>query len=425
MYQLLDFRRISVNISASMPTAPLLLAKRLEPALPELSRELIAEVEEVVAAIRTLDGRVAGGLVHVVRPTFRMAHTHHSLYIEDRPSTLTELAKAVAAPPKKRKRARDPEADLRASIAILEWLHEGDGRARALTAPTDVTLLSELHERFYSKLTTEARRLRVEDSGREVDVNPGRWRAENVRVGTHWAPEAEDIDALVDRWSARFDPTHFGSDAERLLASIVSHHRLLFIHPFRDGNGRVARFAFDAALIALGLDAKGSWTSARGFARSRRAYYEALGAADAERRNASDGRGDRSAAGLLHWCRYVLGVIRDQVAFTAALLEPPLLRSRVRSAVTAAIGGRGSTSENAARLVLSVWEHGPLTRGEIVRESAVPDRSARRLLSELAALGWVREVAGEDKRAAPLVGALPITEAPAVFPNLFLPDAYG
>lgn len=406
-----------------MSTPSIRLARLLEPALPELTLELIAEVEEIVAAIRRLDGRVAGGLERVVRPTFRTAHTHHSLYIEDRPSTLVELAKAVTALP--RKRTRDPEADLRSSIALLEWLHEGDGRARAIAAPSDPALLTELHERFYSRLPAEERLLRVEDSGREVDVGPGHWRAERVRVGTHWAPSAADLDAIVSRWGERFDPKRFGSVAERLLATIASHHRLLFVHPFRDGNGRVARFALDAALIASGLDAKGSWTPARGFARSRRAYYDALAAADADRRNASDGRGDRSAEGLLRWCRFVLGVIRDQVAFTAALLEPALLRARVRAAVAAAVGGRSSTSEHAGRLVLSAWEHGPLTRAEIVRESAVPERSARRLLSELVALGWVREVAGEDKRSSPLIGALPLTAAPTVFPNLFLPDAAG
>lgn len=397
------------------------LAALLEPALPNLTAELSAEVEDVVAAIRRLDGRVVGGLEHVVRPTFRKAHTHHSLYIEDRPSTLAELMSAAGPAPHRDK--RDPEADLRSSLDLLEWLHEGAGRRRAVSAPTDPVLLAELHERFYSRLPEDARRLRVEDSGREVDVDPGRWRKENVRVGTHWAPAAEDLDAILNRWGERFDPARFGSVAERLLAVIASHHRLLFIHPFRDGNGRVARLVMDAALIATGLDAKGSWTPARGFARARREYYRALAAAEAERRYDTDGRGDRSAEGLLVWCRFVLGVIREQVAFTATLLEPSLLRKRVRTAVAEAVGGRDSTMESAGRLVLSAWEHGPLTRSEIVRESAVPDRTARRLLAELAELGWVRAITGDDKRSSPVIGALPLTAAPTVFPNLFLPDA--
>lgn len=45
------------------------------------------------------------------------------------------------------------------------------------------------------------------------------------------------------------------------------------------------------------------------------------------------------------------------------------------------------------------------------------------LLADLVALGWVRAISGADKRSSPLIGALPLTAAPAVFPNLFLPDA--
>lgn len=406
-----------------MSTPPIVLAALLEPALPDLSTALISETVEVEAAIRRLEGRIAGGLEHVIRPVSRAAHTHHSLYIEDRPSTLVELARAEA--PVAGRRKRDPEADLRASLELLTWLHEGDGRTRASSAPTDLGLLREFHTRFYAHLPEEARRLVVSDTGREVDVVPGEWRSERVSVGTHDAPEAADLDPLLARWESRFAPRGFPPGAERLLALIASHHRLLFIHPFRDGNGRVARFALDAGLIAIGLDAKGAWTPARGFARARRRYYDTLAAADAERRNATDGRGGRSAEGLLLWSRFVLGVFREQVEFVSALLEPTLLRERLDRAVGASLDTTSTAAEHAGRLVSAAWTHGPITRADIVRMSGVPTRTAHRLLSRLAELGWVRKAVGDDKRTSPLIGALPLTAAPSVFPKLFLSDAEG
>ena len=181
-----------------MYTAPVALASLLEPALPDRSAALAELAGEVIAAIARLDGRLAGGLEHVIRPVFRAAHTHHSLYIEDRPSTLTDLARA-ASPRRRRASSRDRDADLRASLEVLTWLHEGDGRAAAMRAPTAVALLRELHERFYTHLPPAARKVRVQDSGRGVDVAPGRWRKERVTVGTHEAPAPSELDSLCRR----------------------------------------------------------------------------------------------------------------------------------------------------------------------------------------------------------------------------------
>jgi Fic family protein len=399
----------------------MLLAALLEPAIPDLSPALVEEVEGVIAEIDRLEGRISDGLGHMIRPLFRAAHTHHSLYIEDRPSTLAELV--VAAAPPVVGRERDRAADLRASIELLNWLHDGDGRTMATAEPTSARLISDLHARYYRHLPESERALRVADSGRAVDVNPGAWREEEIRVGTHVGPAPEDIEALMLRWAERFNPLRGASRAERLLLTIAGHHRLLYIHPFRDGNGRVARFAFDASLIAIGLDAKGAWTPSRGFARARARYYDALIAADASRRHATDGRGARSAEGLLRWTRFVLDVIREQVRFIDGLLEPRALHERVRTAVHATVGTSEPKRASATRLVLSAWELGPLTRGALVEASGVADRTARRIIRELIAIGWLREVPGADARTAPVVGGLPLTSAPIVFPNLFLPDA--
>ena len=52
---------------------------------------------------------------------------------------------------------------------------------------------------------------------------------------------------------------------ETIIAAAAAHHRLLWIHPFLDGNGRVARLVSHATLLET-LDTGGVWSVARGLA---------------------------------------------------------------------------------------------------------------------------------------------------------------
>jgi Fic family protein len=49
--------------------------------------------------------------------------------------------------------------------------------------------------------------------------------------------------------------------AETILAAAAAHHRLLWIHPFADGNGRVARLMSHASLLEV-LDTGSVWREA-------------------------------------------------------------------------------------------------------------------------------------------------------------------
>jgi Fic family protein len=86
------------------------------------------------------------------------------------------------------------------------------------------------------------------------------------------------------------------------MAAIASHHRLMWIHPFLDGNGRVARLYTDACFCRLPLPGYGLWNVSRGLARRRDEYMAALTSADAPRRNDYDGRGSLSNDELARFC---------------------------------------------------------------------------------------------------------------------------
>jgi len=70
--------------------------------------------------------------------------------------------------------------------------------------------------------------------------------------------------------------SHLGK-AETIIAA--AHHRLLWIHPFLDGNGRVARLMSYAMLLDA-LDTGGAWSIARGLARNVGVYKSHLAQCD-------------------------------------------------------------------------------------------------------------------------------------------------
>ena len=55
----------------------------------------------------------------------------------------------------------------------------------------------------------------------------------------------------------RFEGT---GPAARILAMAAAHHRLNYIHPFPDGNGRVSRLMSHAMALKAGIGAQGLWS---------------------------------------------------------------------------------------------------------------------------------------------------------------------
>ena len=105
-----------------------------------------------------------------------------------------------------------------------------------------------LHRIFYEQLPSSLRRVRNEETGETIDVVPGELRRREVIVGRHIGPEAATLPAFLDRFASFYQPAAFHGLAP-LIAAVASHHRLMWIHPFLDGNGRVARLYTDAYFL--------------------------------------------------------------------------------------------------------------------------------------------------------------------------------
>lgn len=119
------------------------------------------------------------------------------------------------------------------------------------------------------------------------------------------------------------------TQALKLLGALSSHHRLVYAHPFYDGNGRVSRLHLDAMFFTMKLRGYGIWNISRGLARNVAEYQKHLSLADMIRQGATDGRGDLSLRGLKYYLHYMLEVSLDQIEFMDKSLSLSTLSNRV------------------------------------------------------------------------------------------------
>ena len=247
-------------------------------------------------------------------------------------------------------------------------------------------------------------------------------RTRTSRAATHLAPPPEAVPALLTAWGRRYG--ELPGLEQALIGLACAHHRLLWIHPFRDGNGRAARLHAHLVLHALGLT-QGLWSPMRGLARNQETYYARLNNADMARRHDHDGRGPLSQEELVAFAAFFLEIALDQASFMAGRLDLIGLRERLADLLTwlAAHPWRMGGEKSLIRLEALEAVHylavaGPLARGRFMAMTGLPERTARRLLASL--LDWGLLVSSSSR--ASVAFALPLASLRFLFPRLW-PEA--
>jgi len=289
--------------------------------------------------------------------------------------------------------------------------------------PTERTELysQKFVERIHAQLYLELPETeRLTDEG--VKLVPGQLRSSQVTAGQHLAPLASEVPSLLAAWQAGY-----GSLPGLELAVVgvaCSHHRLLWVHPFPDGNGRAARLHTHLLLGAFGLT-QGLWSPLRGMARSQEAYYARLNNADLPQRNDLDGRGALSQEELVAFASWLLELCVDQARFMRDLLSLTSLKTRLHelllslSATPWAIGSEHSVVKPEALEALHYAAlFGPIERARFMAMTGLPARTARRVLTSLLDYGILEAKTSR----APVTFAVPLKSLRYVFPRLW-PEA--
>jgi Fic family protein len=202
----------------------------------------------------------------------------------------------------------------------------------------------------------------------------------------------------------------------RMLSELGSmHHRLVWIHPFADGNGRTSRLLTHAILRRIGVGSP-LWAVSRGLARNVERYKALLQAADEPRRGDLDGRGSLSEAALVDFNRFFLEQALDQVSFMANLIEVDRLQARILLHVReeAALGRLDSGAEAVVR---ALFQSGELPRSEVDQLLGTSPRTRTRILKALFDLKMLQA----ESHRAPVRLLFSAANAERWMPGLFPP----
>jgi Fic family protein len=374
------------------------------PRLAELN-DLAVELTAKASAFRsTLPPGIREALANLVRAM----NCYYSNLIEGHDTHPIDIERAIANDFSADPKQRDLQLEAKAHIEVQEWIDAGGLAGRA----TSIDGLRETHARFCSSLPEDLLQVKIEDTGEVLSLVPGAWRKRHVQVGRHVAVSP----GAIQRFMEHFEWTYGRlGRIEAITAVAAAHHRFAWIHPFLDGNGRVARLMSHAMMLDA-LDTGGVWSVARGLARTVDDYKKHLAACDLRRRNDLDGRGALSQEELASFTAYFMGVCIDQVDFMADLVEPARLRTRIHRWVDEE-AALGNLPARASAILDAVLYRGELPRGELEAVVGTGDRQARRVAATLIDLG----VLTAESSRAPLRMAFPATLASRWMPGLF-PD---
>ena len=113
-----------------------------------------------------------------------------------------------------------------------------------------------------------------------LDKDPGRWRPgaiyvvrESTGEQTYQGPASEEVPELISATIAELED----SDAHVLTRAAMAHLNLVMVHPFRDGNGRMARALQTLVLAREEIRAPVFSSIEEYLGRNTESYYEVLG----------------------------------------------------------------------------------------------------------------------------------------------------
>jgi Fic family protein len=128
------------------------------------------------------------------------------------------------------------------------------------------------------------------------------------------APSAERIDSEMQRFLAWFNG---GADLDPVLKAAVAHFWFVTVHPFEDGNGRIARAIADMALARSDATHERFYSMSAQIEAERKEYYLQLESAQ------------RGSTDITAWIAWFLGCLDRAIEASDALLAGVLRKARV------------------------------------------------------------------------------------------------
>ncbi len=361
---------------------------------------------ELTAKSTGLRRSLPDGVVTALSELVRSMNCYYSNLIEGHDTHPIDIEHALNEDYSTDPEKRDLQLEARSHIAVQKWIDAGGLKENA----TSFAGILEIHRRFCERLPEDLLWVENPETKERIQIISGELRRRDVKVGRHIPVSPGALPRFMERFEDAYEKL---GRLDSIIASATAHHRLLWMHPFLDGNGRVARL-MSYAMLRDTLDTGGIWSIARGLARNEAQYKAHLAACDLPRRNDLDGRGNLSEEALAEFATFFLATCIDQVSFMEELVQPDRLRGRIMIWTEEEVRA-GALPQKSSVVLAAILYRGELPKSEIAGILGTSERNARRVTAALLERG----VLFSESTRAPVRLTFPAALASRWMPGLF------
>ena len=258
---------------------------------------IVVELERL--RVRRLGGSVPPYIFFQIKKVFHWLESLGSSRIEGNRTTLAEFVERVIEQSPKITQEEEMREIFNINKAI-DFIEEHIQHGTQITR----SHISEIHKIIVNDLTPP--------SQGEGSAYPGKLRPVNVSI-QHSSHIPPDVSKVQDYFDELLDFVNQERDQkDDLLVSAIAHHRMTWIHPFDNGNGRMVRMFTYALLIKQGFQIQTGriLNPTAIFCMDRNKYNDMLAKADTGTRE-----------DVLAWCEYVLSGLKEEIEKIDHLLD--------------------------------------------------------------------------------------------------------
>jgi len=383
-----------------------------------IDNKLLEKANTLLLEAAKLEGSHTPQILQAVKDLLYTVNSYYSNKIESEGTHIIDIERAMQ---------KDYSSDVKKrNLQILSLAHievqkecEKYFSDNPNTSPYHKTFILGIHKSFYSKEGMEPF-LHISHENMKEELIPGVLRHREVKVGNHIAPNVHEVDSLMNEFEHLYNKSLNSNDAVKLIHILSSHHRLMWIHPFLDGNGRTARLVLDGAFSSIKMRGYGLWNISRGLARHTDEYKSNLAYADMVKQGEKDGKGVLSSGALTKFVEFMLDTALDQVEYMNKHLKLNALTEKIELYVQRVNDGLlciEPLPKHSEKIFKYLLLSGECVRGKIPEIIGMKERTASRVISELLKRNFI----ASDSKAGPIRLKIGASMASYLFPML-VPD---
>lgn len=322
-----------------------------EMANPEISRETIEEIQDFV----------------------KKSETFFSTRIEGNITTRRNAERAMETKNVK-KIKRSSEKEFKNYFDVLTYIERSIKEGDKITP----------------KLITECHRLLMRDIpvGEEGDETPGVYRKKEVAIegSEHLPPRSALVESYINELLEYINSINY---TDLFVATAIFHHRFAWIHPFNNGNGRLARALCYAALRRYGISIRQMITVSTGISMNKQKYYKYLAKADKTYKT-------HDKSGITAWIQFYLETLYRETKAWKTRLTGIGIENRFIDFLTD-LKKRKLINLREQKILVQIFLYGRIKSEDVKKLLNIQDKDEIfRILNSLVKKGFIKK-SGETK----------------------------